>query len=325
MATKIIAIGTVLHIDCLMSKLSRNNDYFTILRRAILLEPEQKVEDIFENELWLACKQIYFDDKLQKEQRKAKAKEFYEAHKEQMQFPTLWPEKWDCFNDLAIPYWENRQSFMSELMNDASSIGEKWFKSVRTQSGKEIEEHDFNKTMLIVDPASTTTKKSDYTFIGVGSQASNDFTYIRDLVMKRLEFNDYCNKVVGMLEVHEDVTHIQIEKNTYQGADVVKIKELISKNDILKYRSFEFINKMQKTNKDEKISTVIDPINNGQIIINGDCEDSSEVVKQILDFQGQQYTLHDDAIDAIAELQNALKEIEAISKVAILDRRAFGL
>lgn len=47
-ATKIIAIGTVLHIDCLMSRLSRNNDYYTILRRAIILEDGQTVEDIFE-------------------------------------------------------------------------------------------------------------------------------------------------------------------------------------------------------------------------------------------------------------------------------------
>lgn len=325
MATKIIAIGTVLHMDCLMSKLSRNNDYFTILRRAILLGPEQKVEDIFENELWIACKQIYFDDKLQKEQRKIKAKEFYEAHKEQMQFLTLWPEKWDCFNDLAIPYWENRQSFMSELMNDASSIGEKWFKSVRTQSGEEIESHTFLKTMLCIDPASTTSKKSDFTAMGVGSQATNDFTYIRDLVMKKLEFEEYCKTAVDLLEKYDDIAHIQIEKNTYQGADVVKIKELISKSDKLRYRSFEFINKMQKTNKDEKISTVVDSVNNGQIIINGDCEDSQEAVKQILDFQGQQYTLHDDFIDMVAEMENALKEIEAINKVKILDRRSFGL
>jgi predicted phage terminase large subunit-like protein len=179
--------------------------------------------------------------------------------------------------------------------------------------------------MLIVDPASTTSKKSDYTFIGVGSKATNDFTYVRDLVMKKLIFNDYCQKVVEMLENHDDITHIQIEKNTYQGADVVKIKELISKNDKLKYKNYEFINKMQKTNKDEKISTVINPINNGQIIINGDCEDSPEAIKQILDFQGQQYTLHDDAIDSISELQNALDEIEVVTNVEILDRKAFGL
>ena len=48
-ATKIINIGTVLHVDCLVSKISRNKDYYTIKRSAILLEEGQTVDDIFEN------------------------------------------------------------------------------------------------------------------------------------------------------------------------------------------------------------------------------------------------------------------------------------
>lgn len=324
-ATKIIAIGTVLHIDCLMSRLSRNNDYYTILRRAIMLEDDQTVEDIFESDLWQQCHDIYFDEKLNKDERKDKAKQFYEDHKEDMQFPTWWPEKWDCFNDLAIKYWEDRKAFMSELMNDASSIGEKWFKSVATQTREEIENHDFVKTMLSIDPASTTKKKSDFTSMAVGSKATNDFTYIRDLILKKLSFEQYCQQAVEMLERNLDVTHINIEKNTFQGADVIKIKELIAKSEILKGKSYEWINEMQKKNKDEKISTVVDPINNGQIIICSDCEDSKAAVEQIKDFQGQLYTVHDDMIDNIAELENKIKTIKTIGKVTLLDRRSFGL
>lgn len=321
-ATKIIAIGTVLHIDCLMSRLSRNNDYYTILRRAIVLESDQTVEDIFESPLWQQCHDIYFDEKLNKDERKEKAKQFYEDHKEKMQFPTWWPEKWDCFNDLAIKYWEDRKAFMSELMNDASSIGEKWFKSVATQSKEEIEQHDFTKTMLSVDPASTTNKKSDFTSIIVGSKATNDFTYIRDLIMKKLSFEQYCQKAVEMLERNLDVTHINIEKNTYQGADVIKIKELIAASPVLKGKKYEWINEMQKKNKDEKISTVVDPMNNGQIVICSECEDSKAAVEQIKDFQGQLYTLHDDMIDNISELENKIKTIKIVASVQIFDRSA---
>ena len=309
-ATKIIAIGTVLHIDCLMSRLSRNNDYYTILRRAIILDDGQTVEDIFESDLWQQCHDIYFDEKLNKGERKLKAKQFYEAHKEEMQFPVWWPEKWDCFNDLAIKYWEDRKAFMSELMNDASSIGEKWFKSVRTQTKEEIEQHRFLKTMLSVDPASTTNKKSDSTDMMVGSKATNGFTYIRDIVHKKLSFEQYCNEVVKILERNLDVTHINIEKNTFQGADVVKIKELISENTKLKGKHYEWINEMQKKNKDEKISTIVDPVNNGQIIIVSDCEDSKKAIDEILDFQGQLYSTHDDAPDNLSELENKLKEIK---------------
>ena len=324
-ATKIIAIGTVLHTFCLMSQLSRNNDYYTILRRAIILGDGQTVEDIFESDLWQQCHDIYFDEKLDKELRKATAEQFYINHKEEMQFDVLWPEKWDCFNDLAIIYWENRKAFMSELMNDASSIGEKWFKSVKTQTKEEIEEHDFVKTMLSVDPASTTNKKSDSTNIMVGSKATNDFTYIRDIVHKKLAFEQYCNEAVKMLERNLDVTHINIEKNTYQGADVIKIKKLIESSPILKGKSYEWINEMQKKNKDEKISTIVDPVNNGQIIICSDCEDSKKAIDEIMDFQGQLYSVHDDAPDNLAELETKIKTIETIGKVTLLDRRSFGL
>ncbi|NFI95272.1 terminase [Clostridium botulinum] len=334
-ATKVIAIGTVLHIDCLMSRLSRNNDYYTILRRAIILEPGQTVEDIFEygetveNEfkpgLWLQCHDIYFDEKLNKDERKDKAKQFYEDHKEEMQFSVWWHEKWDCFNDLAVKYWENRVAFMSELMNDASSIGEKWFKSVATQTKEEIENHDFVKTMLSIDPASTTNKKSDFVAMAVGSKATNDFTYIRDLILKKMEYEQYCKKAVEVLERNLDVTHINIEKNTYQSADVIRIKELILNSEILKGKKYEWINEMQKKNKDEKISTVVDPMKNGQIIICSDCEDSKAAIEQIKDFQGQLYTLHDDMIDCISELENKIKTIEVVGKVTILDRRKFGL
>lgn len=311
-ATKIVSIGTVLHLDCLMSRLSRNRDYHTILKRAIILEEGQTVDDIFNSDLWRECKKIYFNDSL--EDSKKEAEKYYKQYEEEMRFNVLWGEKWDCFKDLAIPYWENRLSFMSELMNDATSIGEKWFKSILTKSKEEIEDHKFIKTMLCIDPASTTKKKSDYTAMVVGSVATNGFKYMRELVLDKLEFNDYCQKVIDVLIAYPDITHIYIEKNTYQGADVVKIKELISKHPILKKRTLIFINEMQRKNKDEKISTIIDPVNNGQVIF---VDDNKEFIDLILDFQGQAYTQHDDSTDITAECVNRLDNIKIRNKPTV--------
>ncbi|HAT4254710.1 terminase [Clostridium perfringens] len=311
-ATKIVSIGTVLHIDCLMSRLSRNRDYHTILKRAIILEEGQTVDDIFNSDLWRKCKKIYFNDSL--EDSKKEAEKYYKQHEKEMKFNVLWAEKWDCFKDLAIPYWENRLSFMSELMNDATSIGEKWFKSILTKSKEEIEEHKFIKTMFCIDPASTTKKKSDFTAMVVGSLATNGFKYMRELVLDKLEFNDYCQKVIDVLIAYPDITHIYIEKNTYQGADVVKIKELISKHPILKKRTLIFINEMQRKNKDEKISTIIDPVNNGQVIF---VDDNKEFIDLILDFQGQAYTQHDDSTDITAECVNRLDNIKIRNKPTV--------
>lgn len=309
---------TVLHNDCLISRLARNNDYFTFLKRAIILKKGQTVDDIFESKLWTQCKKLYFNDR--DKDSKNTAKQFYEDNKDKMKFPVLWEEKWDCFTDLAVKYWENRMSFMSELQNDASNIGEKWFKTVITETEEYLKSLSYTKTMLCIDPASTTTKKSDYSAMVVGSQTSNDkFTYIRDIVMDKLNFKDYCQKVCDLLEKYPEICVIYIEKNTFQGADVTAIKELIANNPKLQNRHFEFINEMQRKNKDEKIGTIVDQVNNGQIRFNGDCKDSKEAFKQMKEFMGTHYSQHDDFCDIVAEMQIRLKNLRS-GRVTLLDR-----
>lgn len=38
---------------------------------------------------------------------------------------------WNCL-DMALSYYENPTSFKQEVQNDVNSIGEKWFKTIRT-------------------------------------------------------------------------------------------------------------------------------------------------------------------------------------------------
>ena len=311
-ATKIVSIGTVLHIDCLISRLSRNNEYKTFLRQAIILEEDQIVEDILETPLWLECKKIYLKE------GKEQAEQFYNNHYEDMKFPILWEEKWDCLNDIAVKYWENRKAFMSEMMNDATSLGIKFFKAFAEITPEELEKLHFIKTMLCVDPASTITETSDYTAMVVGSQTSNNnFTYIRGGLLKRLDFNSYCQHVIELLKEFPDITHVYIEKNTYQGSDIIKIKDLIKQDKELRNRKIEFINEMQKKNKDEKISTTIDPINNGQIQFNCCMEDIDLIKSMYSEFAGCKYSRHDDICDIVAELYTRIKDIKIKRKATM--------
>ncbi len=78
-----------------------------------------------------------------------------------MRFSLLWAEFWDCL-DIALSYYENPSSFKQEVQGDVDSIGQKWFKGVRTETRKEIETHNFIKNMLLIDPASGGGKKNDY-------------------------------------------------------------------------------------------------------------------------------------------------------------------
>ena len=319
-ATKFVSIGTVLHIDCLISRLSRNRDYHTIINRAVLLEDGQTIDDIFESDLWLECKKIYFDDKIEDPQ--IQARKFYEKHIDEMKYPLLWEEKWDFFSDIAVKYWTNRKSFMSEKMNDASTLGVRWFKAIRTQAEEEIEDHTFLKTMLCVDPAGEQSRRSDFFAMAVGSLGENDFKYIRKMILAKMSYKQYCQTVIDLLKEYTDITHLYIEKNTYLGADVTTITEMIDKDYELKRRNIIILNEMSRRNKDERISTIIEEVNNGQLVFNNNNKDFTQ---QILDFQGTAYSPHDDAPDIIAELSRRLIEIEVKNIIRIMDRRKLGV
>lgn len=326
MATKFIVLGTILHRDCYMSRLLKNNSYKHILRRVVDFDVDKYFNgEILESKLakgsklWLEFKKIYQNDKIQDSQ--AAADEFYYQHEADMKFKTIWPDKYEC-NKLAIKYFSNPIAFKQEYMNDASKIGEKWFKSIATQSAEEIETHNFIKTMLCIDPAVSTANKADYTAMLVGSEADNSFRYIRKGILERLGFEDYCQKVVKLLINYTDITHIDIEKNTYQGTDILRIKEIIDKTPELKNRSFIFINERATGNKDDRIATTIGGVNNGQIIFN---KDDKEFIKQMSDFAGQDFSEHDDAPDDVARFDKDVKTIITDCRVRIFDRRLLGV
>jgi len=315
-ATKFIVIGTILHKNCFMSQLLKDRDYKHILKRAVDFD----VSEFFnEGPLWKQFKEIYFDDKRQ--DPVADAKEFYYQHQVDMQYTTIWPDKYDCL-DLAIDYYNNPTAFAQEMLNDASKIGEKWFKSMRTQTAEEIEDHEFTKTMLVCDPASSVTIKSDYSALLVGSTAVNGFKYVRKGILAKLCFDDFCKKVVGLLLLYPDITHVSVEKNLYSGADVSKIKELALLEPELKYRKVEYLNAMQRQNKDEKIGTIIQGVNTGQVIFN---EEDKAFCDQVLEFSGQDFSEHDDAPDCVAQFTIDIKEIKVLQAIKVGDRRLLGV
>lgn len=313
-ATKFIVLGTILHRDCFMSRLKKKNEYKKIIYRVC----DFNVDEYFNSDLWLEFKNIYFNFKL--DDPSSEAKEFYYKNEDKMQYHTIWPDKFNCL-DTAIDYFENPVAFKQELQNDAENIGEKWFKSVRTVARLEIEEEDFIKTMLLVDPASAGKAKSDFSAFLVGSLANNGFKYARlaelAKINARTDFDKYIDHMIELLKQYEDITHVYIEKNTFNGADANQLENKIRQDVELKNRNITIINEHQKKNKDDKIATVIPEINKGQIIF---ANEDSEFANQVLDFAGQQYTLHDDAADIVAEFANRVDNIEVIGKIKLLDR-----
>lgn len=310
MATKFIVLGTILHNSCLMSRLLKNKSFKHIVRRAILVDD---IDELYNNGLWAECKKIYFNNTL--EDSKTAAKEFYLQHKADMQYPVLWPDKWDCF-ELASAYYDDPVGVKQELQNDASKLGDRQFKSIRTMTTEEIEANTFIKTMLCIDPKGTNNKNKkteDYAAFCVGSESSNGFKYVRKGEILKIEYEQYISHTLQLLRNYSQISHIYIEKNTYMGADVVKLKECIDNDPQLRYRRLAFINEMQKKNKDEKISTIVGDVNGGRIIFNS--EDVA-FTDQILDFAGQEFSTHDDAPDITAEFSNRITTVQAAKPIA---------
>lgn len=311
-ATKFIVLGTILHSDCFMSRLATKNEYQKIYYRVCDFD----VDKYFNSGLWLEFKKIYFNHKL--DDSVSAAKEFYYQHEDDMQYKTIWPDKFDCL-DTAIDYFENPIAFKQELQNDAKNIGEKWFKSVRTIPREEIEEEIFIKTMLLVDPASTSNKTSDYSAFLVGSLANNGFKYARlselAKINARTEFDKYIDHMIELLKIYSDITHVYIEKNTFNGADANQLENKIKLDPQLRCRRIVIINEHQKKNKDDKISTIIPEINKGQIIF---ADEDYEFTQQILDFAGQKYSIHDDAPDITSEMSIRLNSLKKSNGISIL-------
>jgi hypothetical protein len=321
-ATKFLVIGTPLAPNDYIDQIKKNPEYKVFHRSVVDFD----VDEYFDNhDKWKEFKRILYDNKRQDPLEDAE--EYYRQNKSDMYFPTLWEGKYEC-HKLAIKYFDKRIAFMQELMCTSENIGDKWFKSNRTQPKEEVEEHSFIKTMLTIDTAGVKNKdkkRSDSFAFAVGSLSDNGFKYIRTGQLRKFdEFNQYIDHVIHLLKEFKDITHVYIEKNTYNGLDVDDIKKKIDNTPELVSRDITFINEMQRKNKDEKISTIVSDVNNGRIIF---CEErvESEFLSQLMTFAGQKYSLHDDAADVISELSNRIDQIEVVEYIKLFDRAAVGL
>ena len=313
--TVLMAWGTQQHKECFYSRLLKSSTWKFKKYRGVDID---NVDEYFNSGLWKEFKNILNDFK--NPTHLEDAKEFYYSHESEMQFGKLWPEFWDCL-DLALDYYENPNSFKQEVQGDVDAIGEKVFKSMHTESKKEIETHDFIKTMLIVDPASSGGRKNDYSAFFVGSQATNGFKYGRKCelakINARLEFDKYIDHMVDLLLEYPETTHVSIEKNTFNGADANQLEKKIKENELLKHRNIIIINEMQKRNKDDKISTIIPYVNRGEFIF---CDENPDFLEQVMEFAGTKFTPHDDAPDVASEFWLRIDEIKNPVKLQFIDK-----
>lgn len=314
----IIALGTLQCQGDFYDRLRKSATWITRQEKGVLADD---IDNLFNTGKWLEFKTILFDTK--NEYRLDDAKEYYLQNTDEMQYPLLWQAYWDCL-DIALLYYENPVSFKQEMQGDINNIGTRKFTTIVTKPLHEINNHNFIKTVLSIDPAGTnrTGSKRDYYAFCVLSEADNGIKYARKSLVKDFEYDDYINLTIQLLKDYPDINVLSVEKNVYSGADVLKIQELIHKDDELRNRDITIINKSRTTNKDNRISAIVPDVNMGRVIFN---DEDMEAIQQLKDFCGCKFSVHDDFPDVLADALEQISQIRTTSKMKVLDFSFLGL
>ncbi|AGK97637.1 hypothetical protein [Clostridium pasteurianum] len=321
--TVILAFGTIQHQEDFYMRLYNSLTWSFTLEKGVLVD---NIDELFEQDLWQEYKNILKDTSIKNDDiRVKKAKDFYISHKSEMSYPVLWESFWDK-TELAKDYFENPSKFKQEVQSDLNSIGTKLFTTIISKPKDYIEDRKFSKCILGIDPAGITnknTKKADsFAFCVLGK--SGEIKYVRKGELLKFNNNsaigyeEYIQHTLQLLRDFPEISVVYVEKNTYGGFDVNKMKDYISKDSILSNRDIQWVNEGQHKNKDDKIQTIVSDINMGKIIFNTEDKD---FIEQIHEFAGCNFSEHDDAPDILSEVSRRIDDIQILYKVTSMDIR----
>ena len=311
MSTKFIVIGTPLSRKDLINYI-KNDGSFKLLHKSVF---EFDVDEVFSSEKWQEYRKILMNTK--DEDRINTAKNYYLQNEEDMRIETVW-QNYEPLK-MVNKFFTERLSFMQEYMCDCQKVGEQWISYMAKMDEKEIEDHVFEKTILSIDTASSAKAKSDYFAFTILSKYNGGFLFVREGILKKYdaktEFDSYINFTIELIRKY-NVNAFVVERNVFKDLDTVAIKKALEDDRDLKMRRVQSISIFNNKKKDDRIATITDKINSGTIIFN---EDNKDYNQQVFDFCGQNYSLHDDAIDSLEMAVNHIDEINN-RKITLLDK-----
>ena len=311
MSTKFIVIGTPLSSKDLINYI-RNDGSFKLLHKSVF---DFDVDKIFSSEKWQEYRKLLMDTK--DDNRINTARDYY-LQNEDMHIETIWSNYEPL--KMANKFFTERLSFMQEYMCDCQKVGEQWISYMAKMDEKEIEDHTFEKTILAIDTASSAKAKSDYFAFTILSKY-NGFLFVREGILKKYdaktEFDSYINFTIELIRKY-NVNAFVVERNVFKDLDTIAIKKALEDDVYLKKRRVQSISIFNNKKKDDRIATITDKINSGTIIFN---EDNKEYNEQVFDFCGQNYSMHDDAIDSLEMAVNHIDEINN-RKITLLEKSA---
>lgn len=189
---------------------------------------------------------------------------------------SLWPEQWDMD---YIERERGTRTFQKNLMNRPVSLdGTMW-----SEDDIDIDRPEFyRRTIVSVDPAVTTAKRSDYTGIAVISLGSDNKIYVRYAEQFKVSTDVLADKVAGIVGEY-DASHLVVETN--QGGDLWKG---VFKDIPVRYKGIRAKNK-----KEVRAAEAADLYKRGKVKHTAHFHIAEE---QMLAFP---HVIHDDVVDAI--------------------------
>lgn len=310
--TKFIVLGTPLANGDFIETIENDATFKTFRRGVVAFDIDEYFKN---NEYWLIYRDLLLN--VDDENNIKTAEKYYLENIDKMRFETIWNGKYRCHKDIANFYFTNRLSFMQELMCDTSKIGDNWITSMVEKTPEEIKEYKCNKTILTIDQSATNNKKSDYTSMTKLGKYNN-FYIVKEGSLYKFDsvtqFDLYIETVLEKLRADDDITHVFLEKNTFKGIDATRIEEGIKSDPKLRYRNIEVVTIYNVKNKDARIMTITDKINSGIVIFNAENKDYN---KQVKEFKGQKFSIHDDAIDSLEMAINNIDTIKVLKKATL--------
>lgn len=261
--TDILYIGTLLHYDSLLAKVSKNPEYKSVKYRGV-------ISFAINDSLWDAWEVIYTD--LSNDNRQEDALDFYNANREEMLEGTevLWEAKLNYYDLMIIRISEGEASFNSEIQNDpidpdSCTFNEEWFDFY---DGKEP---DFSDPRFIFfganDPSLGKNKRSDTSaIIVIAKDTRTGYMYILIASVERRTPD------VIITDAIETSKRLKIEhrKGLFKfGVETVQFQYFFK--DVMAQRSAEAgeylpIDEIQSVqNKDMRIQSLQPLVKNGYI------------------------------------------------------------
>ncbi|WP_407310537.1 phage terminase large subunit [Desulfosporosinus sp. SB140] len=186
--TKIIWVGTILHIDSVLNRVMKGDTRFKTKRYSAIVSWPERMD------LWEQWGEILtnrnFDDAENEDEAAqmagAKALEFYEHNREEMDrgSEVLWPERMSLY-DLMVLRQQNRLSFLKEYQGDPKDETTILFNQFTYYDLSEINMDDLD-IYGALDPSLGRTDKSDLSaIVTIGRHRKTGIIYVLDVDAKR--------------------------------------------------------------------------------------------------------------------------------------------